>query len=146
MQVHVVGKQINRYGVIHGDLHNLLARFDLDVFSFRRNPQVLHNFEDIVANLFFRIAVYNRESRLLLNLVRQLIFRRIGRHNFYRRINRKRQNSRNDEGLYFTRPALATPHPKARPRSFTPIYTLWSANGREFALHTSTLAPAHTGV
>ena len=124
MQVHMVGEQINRNGVIHGNLHNLLARFDLDLFSFRRNPQVLHDFEDIVANLFFRIAVYNRESRLLLNLVRQLIFRRIGRHNFYRRINRKRQNSRNDERLYFASPTLATPHLKARPRSSTPIYAL----------------------
>jgi hypothetical protein len=146
MQVHVVGKQINRNGVIHGDLHNLIARFDLNVFSFYRNSQVLDNFKDIVANLLFRVAVYNRKARLFLNLVRQLIFRRVGRHDLYRRINRKSQNSRNDESLDFASSTLATPHPWARSRSSTMIYTLWPVNAGESALHTPTLAPTHTSV
>ncbi len=108
MQVHVVGNQIDWNGVIHGDLHNLITRFDLYVFSFCRNSQVLHNFEDIVANLFFRVAVHHRKPRLLLNFVRKLIFRRVGRHDLYRRINRQSPDNRRDnEGLYFPVPALA---------------------------------------
>jgi hypothetical protein len=144
MQVHVVGEQINRNDVIHGDFYNLITRFDLDVFSFCWNAQVLHDFEDIIAYLFFRVAIHHRKSRLLLNFVCQLIFRCIGRNDFYRRINRKGEYRRNKDGLYFTRPTLATPD--ARARSFWRTAMLLPANGRASCLHTSTLASAHTCV
>ena len=121
MQIQVVGKQIDRNGVIHRDLHNLLTRFDLYVFSFRRNVQILHNFKDIVANLFFRVAVHNRKTRLLLDFVSQLKFRRVWRHDLHRRVDRKRDNRGHDDGLYFPRPTLARPHAQARRPPCTPI-------------------------
>ena len=146
MQVHVVGKQINRNGVIHGDFYNLITRFDLYVFSFCRNSQVLHDFEDIFAYLFFRVAIHHRKSRLLLDFVCQLIFRCVGRHDLYRRINRKGENRRNDDGLYFARPTLATPRRSgALPLAHADL-PLLPANGRVSSLHTSKLASAHTCV
>jgi hypothetical protein len=145
MQVHVVGKQIDRNRVIHGDLHNSITRFDFYVFSFCRNFQVLHNFEDIFANLFVRVVVHDRKTRLLLDFVRQLIFRRVWRHDLYRRINRKDKKHGNDNGLYFACSTLARSRAPARCLSCTPISTL-PANRRVASLHSSKLASAHTGV
>ena len=146
MQVHVVGKQIDRNGVIHGNPHNLLTRFDLYVFSFCRNSQVLHYFEDIFAYLLFRIAVHHRKTRLFLDFVRQLVFRRVGRNDLYRRVNRKGEYRRNKDGLYFARPPLATPNSRAHWIQHTLVSALLPANERVSSLHTSKLASAQTGV
>jgi hypothetical protein len=146
MQVHVVGKQIDRNGVIHGNPHNLLTRLDLYVFSFCRNSQVLHYFEDIFAYLLFRIVVHHRKTRLFLDFVRQLVFRRVGRNDLYRRVNRKGENCGNQDGLYFARPPLATPAAQAHFPWRTPITALLPANRRASNLHTSKLASPQTSV
>jgi hypothetical protein len=146
MQIHVVGKQIDRNRVIHGDLHNSITRFDLYVVSFYRNFQILHNFEDIFANLFVRVVVHHRKTRLLLDFVGQLVFRRIWRDDLYRRVNSKDDNRRNDDGLYFAFATLARPDAPKRHLWCTPVSAFLPANGRVSSLHSSKLASAQTSV
>ena len=49
--------------------------------SLNGNFQVFDNLEDAVANLLFRVVIHDRESRLFLHLVGELILRDISREN-----------------------------------------------------------------
>jgi hypothetical protein len=144
MQVHVVGKQIDRNRVVHADLHNLITRCDLYVFSFCRNFQVLHYFVHIVAYLIIRVAVHHRKTRLLLDFVGQLIFRRVGRHDLHRRVNSKGQNRGNDDGLNLACAVLASS--RALGLWYKASSALSRANLRLSGLHASKLASGHTPV
>src|SRR5204863_180296 len=84
MEIRVVEEQVHRDGVFHRDLHDGIGVEYLDDVALCRNFQFLHDLENIVANLLFRVAIYHREARLFLNFVGKLIIRDINRYDFER--------------------------------------------------------------
>src|SRR6267154_30959 len=106
MEVPMVKKQINGDGVLHGNLYDRVVGGDDDGLAFDRDLQVLDDLENIVANLFFRVAINDRKTRLLLHLVGQLIRRYINRHKLDGGKDGVHHDCEDDDGLEFAFPSL----------------------------------------
>jgi len=79
VKVHLVDEQVDRNGVIERNSYKGWVDENLDLVFFDRHIQILGLFEDDVANLLFRIAVYHSEARLVLHFIGELIFRDVRR-------------------------------------------------------------------
>jgi hypothetical protein len=73
MEIELVDEQVDRNGVVHADFHDVRVGDDFDFFSLDRDFQVLHDFENIVANLLVGIVVHDGKARLFLHFVGKLI-------------------------------------------------------------------------
>src|SRR5260370_2349304 len=69
VQVETVNNQINWNRIIHRNLHHAGVGDNLDLLTLAGYFQILHLFENDLANLLFGVTIHDREARLLLHLV-----------------------------------------------------------------------------
>src|SRR5260370_6414686 len=82
VQLHAVNDQIHGNGVVQRNLHQLLRRKDFDLFARHGDVQLLRGLINGCANLVFRVVIHDREPRLLLHFVGELIFAELHGNDF----------------------------------------------------------------
>ena len=107
VKLHFVNEQVDRNRVIERNSYDRRVGQNLDLVFFDWYVQVHGLFEDALADLLFRIAVYHSKARLFLHFIGELIFSDVRRKQADRTKYPENDNRRVGNRLELPRPTLS---------------------------------------